>query len=205
MKAIHIRDGAQETINLNNPRRPLVVFFILMPVAILLTIATIMLLHRVTGLFMVMSGIVVLTLGWLAVTALETLCETRIMLQPDALTVVRLLGRESYPWSDIQHVKIVPAARTFADDPAREDGAYVGLGIFLASKAKQRGEHGDADAMLWSAAGQYTEDFMKMRDTINAYKARLAGRGAAPIKRLGVANPRRSGEFRKRPAAETTA
>lgn len=138
--------------------------------------------------------------GLLALSALNGVFPAGIEVSSDGLELRRLLGSQSFSWSEVEDVKLVPAPGTFADDPARGYASRIGIGLFLNETAKTREDANLADVVLCVGTDEHTDQLMRLVDRISMYRERRAPK-VAP--RLGARRAVVAGtatEFRRKGA-----
>ena len=131
------RAGGVETIALS--RRPSIVatVVIVMGVLLVLQVIIVLLSHGVSlplmGLLLITAG----SAGWLAILALNAIMPITVTMNRDGLTIARMLGDDTYPWSDILAAKVVPSSGLLSDDPRAEPSGRLASGCF-SNLAKHR-------------------------------------------------------------------
>lgn len=138
--------------------------------------------------------------GLLTLSALNGVFPAGIEVSSDGLELRRLLGSQSFSWSEVEDVKLVPAPGTFADDPSRGYASRIGIGLFLNETAKAREDANLADVVLCVGTDEHTDQLMRLVDRISMYRERRAPKPAARIgaRRAVVAGT--ATEFRRKGA-----
>ena len=186
---------ASDTIEFPAQRSPLAIFFVVVPVLTIVTIAIVVLNHKLPIYLMCLLGVVAIGCLALAKAALETIGDVTLELTGEELVVKRLLGSASYSWSHIESVKKFDPGPTFADTRSEEGSA--GIGLFLRDPERKKEREADAppDVLIVSRNAEEADKVAKACERIA--NARRKAMGGAGDQRRGAVGGKSTRAFRK--------
>lgn len=130
--------------------------------------------------------------------ALEGLGPVTLEMTPQELVVKRMLGSTSYPWSNIESVKLFDPGATFANS-GRGEEAHAAIGLFLrAPDKKARDGDAEPDVILISASAEEADKLAKACNRLELARRKAMGGASNEPRRGGLGKPAKG--FR-RPAA----
>jgi len=177
---IEQQDGV-ETIVLSRQPSPVAVAMLVAALLLAIQVGVVFLTRTVAVELGVLLAVVMGSVGWLVVIALEEVLPTKLILDQDGLKVSRLTGEQLYDWHDLRAVQLVTSAGMLSDAAGVDAKARLAIGLFLKSGKSQGAGPADADVLLYGASSAHLADLLKVIEHITAYKAAPA---AGPVDRL---------------------
>ncbi len=183
------RAGGVETIELSRRPSTVATVVIAMGVLLFLQVVIVLLSHSVSptlmGLLLIAAG----SAGWLAILALDAIMPITVTMNKDGLTIARLLGDTTHPWSDIVVAKVVPSSGLLSDDPRSEPSGRLGVGLFLKSRKVPRQHDLDADVIVFGAPDTHVDDLIRLLNHIDDFRKTIGSGLADPLRRIRKAAP----------------
>ncbi len=183
------RAGGVETIELSRLPSLVATVVIVMGVLLVLQVIIVLLSHGVSlplmGLLLITAG----SAGWLAILALNAIMPITVTMNRDGLTIARMLGDETYPWSDILAAKVVPSSGLLSDDPRSEPSGRLGVGLFLKSRKTPRQHELDADVIVFGTPDTHVDNLIRLMDHIDEFRKTIGSGLADPLRRIRKAAP----------------
>ena len=159
-------------------KSPLAMFFVVVPTLTIVTIALVVMQHKLPLYLIALLLLVGGGCMMLAKAALESLGDVKIDLTGEELVVRRLVGSASYSWSNIESVKMLSPDPTFAD--IRGEEGTIGIGLFMRNPDKKKERDADAppDVLIVTRSAEEADKVAKACERIsNARRKALGGGG----------------------------
>jgi hypothetical protein len=196
--AARAQSNPQIELPARNP--PIAVFFVVVPALTVVALIATLLGHPLPTPLLAMLLVVGASCLFLIKEAIGHLGPVRIEMTAQELIVKRVLGGESYPWSQIESVRLFDPGATFSDGGRHGEGR-AGLGLFLRQPGKaERLPDAEPDVLIVSRGGDDAEAVIKASERITAAK-RSAGSGRDP-RRPGMLGGKATRPSRKAPASK---
>jgi hypothetical protein len=189
MEMNYERSEGEETITLS--RRPSLLSIVVIVMGFLLVMQVCIVLvtsHLALPLLVILGG-AACSAGWLAIIALEAVLPVKLKMTKDGITVGRLLGDVTLPWTDFLAVKIVPADSTLSDGASAAGQSRFAVGLFLKSRKSPRANELDADLILFGASEDHLNTLLRLVDRVSGFKATIGAGLADPARRIRKAAP----------------
>jgi hypothetical protein len=198
MQYEHSSDKDVETIEISQQARPLLLAAAGLPVLTLVAILLLLVSRSVPYGLMALLLISAVFLAQLASSAIDSVWPTKVVLDPDSMTVKRLLGATVYPWHEIAVVKVTNSPGHFSDDPRCEPEGRFAVGIFQKAHNTGAGTDREPDVVLCTGTRDDVNQLVKVAELIDRYARKRLTRNNEKSTR--VAQVPRAPEFRRRPA-----
>lgn len=189
--------AAATTILLPRGIPPMAAFFVAVPALTILAIGIAVMGNALPLPLTALLAIVVCSCGYWIKIALPQLGDVSIELTAQDLVIKRLTGRSTYPWSQVESVKLFDPGSTMADSSRNGEGR-VGIGLFLRSTAKTRTPDSPPDVTIITGSADTAEPIIKACERITSHHRR------GPAGANGIGFGRNVKGFRK-PAKQTGA
>ncbi len=176
-------------------KSPLALYFAVVPLLTAVTIAVAVMQHELP---MYLIALLVLVGGgciMLAKAAIGSLGDVKIDLTGEELVVNRFIGSASYPWLNIESVKILTPDPTFG--AVRGEAGTIGIGLFMRNPDRKKEREADAppDVLIVARSAEEAEKMAKACERIN--NARRKAMGGGDPRRGGIGGGKSSKGFRK--------
>lgn len=189
--------AAVTTIFLPRGISAMAAFFAAVPALTILAIGIAVMRNALPLPLTALLAIVACSCGYWIKIALPQLGDINIEMTAHDLVIKRLIGRSTYPWSQIESVKLFDPGSTLADSGRGEEGR-VAIGLFLRSTAKTRTPDAPPDVTVITGTADNAEPIIKACERITVHHRR------GPAGANGVGFGRNLKGFRK-PAKATGA
>lgn len=198
MQYDHSSDKDVETIEITQQARPLLLAVAGLPVLVLVAILLVLVSRSVPYALIALLLISAVFLSQLATNAIDGVWPTKVMLDPDSMTVKRLLGATVYPWHEVAAVKVTNSPGVYSDDPRCEPEGRFAVGVFLKGKGLNAGADPEPDVILCTGTRDDVSQLVKVAELIDRYARKRLTRNADKATKITQAP--RAAEFRRRPA-----
>ncbi len=161
---------------------PIAIFFTVVPTLTTLAIAVAIFKNKLPLFLIAILLVLAVSCILLAKEAANHLGPLTIELTPQEIVVKRLLGSSSYPWSMIEHIKLIDPGATFSD-ASRDDEKRAGIGLFFRMPDRKEAPPDDRpDALLVTRSGdEAAAKLMKACDRMAFMKRNGSGSRSGKI------------------------
>jgi len=116
--------------------------------------------------------------------AVGDMCQVTVEWSPQGLTIHRLFGGATYPWTHIERIEMLDPGATFADF-GRHEELRAGVGLFLRDPSRKERLPGDPpDVLVLSRCGGEAERIPKLTEKLSA--AKRGANGGRDIRKIGA-------------------
>jgi hypothetical protein len=184
------RKDGNETITLSSRPSVVSLVMVVMGVLVMLQVALVLTTRQLAIPLMVILVVAAVSAGWLSLNVLESALPVSIRLDKSGITLARLLGDLTIPWSDFVGAKLVPTSGSLSENAAAAPSGHLAIGLFLKSRKIPRAHDLDADIVVGGAPATQADSLLRVVDRITDYRAAAhtgamlggrRGRKAAPV------------------------
>lgn len=177
---------------------PIGIFFVVVPVLIMIFGALSLSMMRLPIVLMILLLVVMGSCAVLLKSAVEEMGQVVIDWSGQGITVKTLLASTSYYWSHIERVELYDPGATFGDK-GRHEELRMAIGLYLRDpERKQRDESEPPDVMLVSRTDGSADKIPKLVERLSNAKRYGGGKDARKLGAAGSANGGRAARsFRK--------
>lgn len=150
--------------------KPIAIFFSVVPVLTALVAAYSIYIYKLPLILICMLTVLIASCIMLAKAAIESLGDVTIEMSTHELTIRRLAGGTSYPWTEIESVKLIDPGATFGAH-ALEDQKTCAIGLVLRKPDRKETPPDDQpDVLVIARAGDDAAAVTKAYERISAMK-----------------------------------